>query len=73
MVEAEQLDERTLAEFTGFTFVPTNPYNYGEAKRLLRLALDELRKNDGLVRELRIEAEATGRCCDTCWRFTRVA
>ena len=34
--------------FDGFQFSDDNPYTYGEAKRLLKLALTELRKNKSL-------------------------
>ena len=34
--------------FDGFRFSADNPYTYGEAKRLLNLAMTELRKDKSL-------------------------
>lgn len=58
MIRHEQLPEGTLTRFDGFPFSEDNPYIYGEAKRLLGLALVELRK-DKAVRAL--GADPTGR------------
>jgi hypothetical protein len=42
------LREGTLTEFSGIHFDENNPYNYGEAKRLIRLVMDELRQHSEL-------------------------
>lgn len=54
------LTEGTLTMFDGFPFSETNPYTYGEAKRLLNLAMAELRKRDRL-RELGADLKRSGR------------
>jgi PD-(D/E)XK nuclease superfamily len=79
MVRNEQLLEGMLTEFTGFHFTNPEEYSYLEAKRVLRLALAELRKN----RELRRATEMdpllegrkilTGRDDDAVWDFLQVA
>lgn len=43
LVDSGYLREGALTEFSGFDFGPDRPYNYYEAKRLLRLAMHELR------------------------------
>lgn len=42
------LREGTLTEFSGIHFDENNPYSYGEAKRLIRLMMDELRVHPDL-------------------------
>jgi hypothetical protein len=42
------LREGTLTEFSGIHFDENDPYNYGEAKRLIRLMMEELRQHPGL-------------------------
>lgn len=42
------LREGTLTEFTGIHFDENNPYSYGEAKRLIRLIMDQLRVHSEL-------------------------
>jgi hypothetical protein len=54
------LTEGTLTRFDGFPFSEDNPYTYGEAKRLLRLALAELKK-DHRLRQLGMDPQADGR------------
>lgn len=51
----------TLTEFSGFPFEAARPYNYLEAKRLLRLALGELRLRGDLSRELGMDPKGAGR------------
>lgn len=51
----------TLTVFTGIPFCNENPYNYPEAKRVLRLAMAELRMRSDLERELGIDKENQGR------------
>jgi hypothetical protein len=42
------LKEGTLTESAGVHFDENNPYNYAEAKRLIRLMMDELRRHPDL-------------------------
>jgi len=55
------LKEGTLTIFSGIPFDKKNTYNYPEAKRVLKLAMDELRKRKDLVRELRMDPKNPGR------------
>jgi hypothetical protein len=57
----EYLREGTLTVFAGIPFGKDNPYNYPEAKRTLRLAMDELRKRKELKRKLGMDPEGEGR------------
>ncbi|MBI5763332.1 MAG: PD-(D/E)XK nuclease family protein [Planctomycetes bacterium] len=54
------LTEGTLTMFDGFPFSEDQSYTYGEAKRLLKLAMDELRKNPQLKR-LGVDPKHSGR------------
>jgi len=60
LAEEEYLTEGTLTMFDGFPFSDDIPYTYGEAKRLLKLALKELRK-DRTLRALDMDPDAPGR------------
>lgn len=64
MARDEYLTEGTLTMFDGFAFSSENPYTYGEGKRLLKLAMRELRK-DRLLRALGMDPNATGRSAIT--------
>jgi hypothetical protein len=72
------LTEGTLTQFDGFPFSPTEPYTYGEGKRLLNLALRELRKDKSLLK-LGMDPEAsgrpaiTGRGAQAVWDFLQLA
>jgi tetratricopeptide (TPR) repeat protein len=72
------LKEGTLTVFAGIPFTVANPYNYLEAKRLLQLAMMELRKRDDLKRTLGVDASAPGRGAITgqdgtsVWDFLRL-
>jgi hypothetical protein len=72
------LTEGTLTMFDGFQFSAENPYSYGEAKRLLKLALAELRK-DSALRALGMDPKAqgrpaiTGRSGSAVWDFLSLA
>ncbi|MFH1745551.1 MAG: hypothetical protein ABIG44_00765 [Planctomycetota bacterium] len=50
MIASGYLDRGSLTTFPGIRFGPDAPWNYREAKRLLRLAMEELRKNKKLQR-----------------------
>lgn len=68
------LTEGTLTMFDGFPFSHETPYTYGEAKRLLKLAMDELRTDRSLIK-LGMDKTApgrgaiTGRGGDAVWDF----
>jgi len=78
LVAEDYLREGTLTVFAGIPFGKDNPYNYHEAKRLLRLAMDELRKRSDLRRELGLDPEGKGRPAITgqegtsVWDFLRL-
>ncbi|MDE0001148.1 MAG: hypothetical protein OXQ29_00445 [Rhodospirillaceae bacterium] len=55
------LREGTLTTFTGFAFGRNEPYSYLEAKRLLRLAMGELRRRRDLADVLGIDPDGKGR------------
>jgi hypothetical protein len=57
----EYLKEGTLTVFTGIPFGAEDPYTYLQAKRLLRLLLDELRKDRRLQRQLGADPSGKGR------------
>jgi hypothetical protein len=59
-VQEAYMTEGTLTTFDGFHFGHRNPYSYGEAKRLLKLARDELVRDRRLVR-LGLDPEGPGR------------
>ena len=48
MTDREQMESGTLTAFNGFRFGEDNPLTYLEGKRVLRLAMDGLRKRDDL-------------------------
>ena len=58
------LMEGTLTMFDGFQFSAEDPYTYGEAKRLLKLAMAELRK-DRKLRALGMDSGSSGRTAIT--------
>lgn len=60
LAREEYLTEGTLTMFDGFPFSSDNPYTYGEGKRLLKLAMAELRKDRSLT-ALGMDPIATGR------------
>lgn len=64
LAQEEYLTEGTLTMFDGFPFSDSNPYTYGEAKRLLNLALDELRSDRTLL-AMGIDPKAPGRIAIT--------
>lgn len=60
MSEEGHLKDGTLTKFDGFKFSERNPYTYGEAKRLLGLVREELRKDKRLL-DLGVDVTAPGR------------
>ncbi len=79
LVADEYLKTGTLTVFNGVPFSGESPYNYLEAKRLLRLAMDELRLRKDLVVSLGIDRKAAGRSAITgkdssaVWDYLRLA
>jgi hypothetical protein len=55
------LQEGTLTEFAGIDFDRDEPWSYREAKRLLKLLMDELRTRKALATSLGVDLEAAGR------------
>jgi len=77
MVEEEYLKEGALTMFSGIPFGKDNPYSYLEAKRLLKLAMSELRQRPKLIRELGINPKGgshsiTGKKGTGVWDLLRL-
>jgi hypothetical protein len=78
LAREEYLTEGTLTMFDGFQFSAENPYTYGEGKRLLKLAMAELRKNS-LLKDLGVNPSILGRSAITgrgesaVWDFLSLA
>jgi hypothetical protein len=78
LIEQGKLREGGVTAFSGIPFDLENPYSYLEAKRLLKLAMDELRREPKLKRELRMDPTAPGRGAITgsegpaVWDFLRL-
>jgi hypothetical protein len=70
--EESYLKEGTLTTFSGFPFTKDNPYNYYEAKRVLKLAMERLRLYKELGTELGIDLAAGGRSAITGKEYTAV-
>lgn len=69
------LKEGALTKFTGIPFDADNPWNYPEAKRLVRLALDELSTRKSLQRQIGMDPDGqrrpaiTGSRANLVWDF----
>jgi hypothetical protein len=68
----EQLQEGTLTRFAGVPFDREHPYSYLQAKRMLGLLMESLRKRSDLVRQLGMDPTHTGRGAITGRASTRV-
>jgi len=72
------LKEGALTVFSGIPFSADNPYNYPEAKRLLKLAMNELRDRKDLVMAVGMDPQSVGRGAITgregvaVWDFLRL-
>jgi hypothetical protein len=70
------LKEGTLTEFTGIHFDKNNPYSYGEAKRLIRLMMEELREHPVLKGVIDPKSKGrkaiTGKDEVVVWDFVRL-
>lgn len=77
LVSDEYLTNGKLTVFSGIPFGRKYPYNYLEAKRLIRLMMDELRKRSDLKRKLGMNPLGKGRPAITeanaVWDFLRLA
>lgn len=60
MTANDYIGDRPLTEFDGIPFGTDHPYTYREAKRVLKLALDELRKRHDL-QQLGMDPKGLGR------------
>ena len=60
LLEKGQLVGGALTMFAGFPFTREHPYNYLEAKRVLALAMDDLKKHRELKKQLGINPNAVG-------------
>jgi hypothetical protein len=75
LIETERFVEGTLTQFSGFPFGRDHPFTYLEGKRILGLALNELRSRRDLRARLGMNLEAsgrpaiTGRHGDAVWDF----
>ena len=72
LVLQNYLREGTLTVFDGIKFGKDNPYSYIEAKRLLHLAMDELRKRSDLQKQIGMDAEGQGRPAITGRESSRI-
>ncbi len=78
LAEEGYLKEGTLTVFSGVPFDEDEPYNYPEAKRLLKLAMDELRQRKDLQQQLGMNPKGVGRGAITgrggiaVWDFLRI-
>ena len=72
------LTEGTITVFSGIPFTEENPYSYPEAKRLIKLAMDDLRIRKELVKQLGMNPRGVGRGAITgkdgiaVWDFLRL-
>ena len=79
LIDAEQFVEGALTQFSGFPFGHDHPFTYLEGKRLLGLALGELRTSRDLRNRLGMNSKAlgrpaiTGRQGDAVWDFLSLA
>lgn len=61
MVQDEYLKAGTLTKFSGIPFDADTPYNYVEAKRLLKLLIDEFKADKRFLKEIGIDPALPGR------------
>lgn len=72
------LKKETITRFAGIPFSIDNPYRYGEAKRVMGLLIDEVKKDRGFVKKMGIDVGLPGRPAKTgkdalyIWDFLRV-
>ncbi|MVT68362.1 hypothetical protein GPL21_25020 [Bradyrhizobium pachyrhizi] len=79
LIESEQFVEGTLTMFSGFPFGRDHPFTYLEGKRVLELAMGELRQRSDLRSKLKMNPKApgrpaiTGRQSNAVWDFLSLA
>jgi len=61
MIGTAYLTKGAITEFSGIPFGDDEPYNYTEAKRLLKLSMDNLRKRKNLEHHLDMNPSGAGR------------
>ena len=61
MTDREQMESGTLTAFNGFRFGEANSFTDLEGKRVLRLAMDELRKRTDLLSRIGVDPKLPGR------------
>jgi hypothetical protein len=75
LIDSERFVEGTLTMFSGFPFGHDRPFTYLEGKRVLKLAMEDLRHRRDLPEKLRMNPKApgrsaiTGRRSDAVWDF----
>jgi hypothetical protein len=75
MIDSQKFVEGSLTEFAGFPFSDDRPFTYIEGRRLLRLAIEELKKRHDLKKHLGMNPKVmgrkaiTGRQIDAVWDF----
>jgi hypothetical protein len=72
LIDSEQFVEGTLTQFSGFPFRRDHPFTYLEGKRVLSLALGELRGRRDLRDRLGMNPKASGRPAITGRQATAV-
>jgi len=79
LIDSEQFVEGSLTMFSGFPFGHDHRFTYLEGKRILKLAIGELRDRKDLVKQLGMNPTApgrsaiTGRQGDAVWDFLSLA
>jgi hypothetical protein len=71
MVTDEYAKNWTITHFSGIPFSPSHPYNYREARRIIKLAMNELRECPSL-QSLGVDKKQKGRTAITGKESTRV-
>ncbi len=61
MINDGYLKQGSLTTFTGFPFGSNSPYDYLEAKRLLQLAMEQIRQDKKATQKLNIDPKIIGR------------
>ena len=78
MVQEGYLKKGTITKFTGIPFSQDTPYTYLQAKRLLKLIIDELKHDKELMNKVGIDIALEGRSAITgkdglyVWDFLRL-
>ncbi len=74
MTDREQMESGTLTAFNGFRFEEDKPFNEREAKRVLCLAMAELRKRADLPSTIGVDPKLSGRgAIKGAWDFLSFA